>query len=154
MLAGTRRVASMTLAVTSHYYRAYAVKKPKWHISTSLLSNVRRMLSSSALSTTEMNKALANLSSGPFHWKQVLDRDAIQKSYDFADFNQAFAFMTRCALLAEKMDHHPELKNIYSHVEVTLTTHECNGVSQKDIDMAKEMDNYARDLLPFDSDRR
>jgi 4a-hydroxytetrahydrobiopterin dehydratase len=76
-------------------------------------------------------------------WKPVAGRDAIAKRFEFADFNRTFAFMTRVALLAEKMDHHPEWSNVYNKVEVTLSTHDAGGVTQKDIDMAKAMDAYA-----------
>ena len=76
-------------------------------------------------------------------WKPVAGRDAIAKRFEFADFNRAFAFMTRTALLAEKMDHHPEWSNVYNKVEVTLSTHDAGGVTQKDVDMAKAMNAYA-----------
>src|ERR1700753_1582688 len=76
-------------------------------------------------------------------WHDVSGRDAIQRRFAFADFNEAFAFMTRVALLAEKMDHHPEWSNVYNKVDVTLTTHDTGGVSDKDIAMAKAMDGYA-----------
>ncbi len=76
-------------------------------------------------------------------WKTVAGRDAIAKSFAFQDFNRAFAFMTRAALLAEKMDHHPEWFNVYNKVDVTLATHDAGGVTQKDIDMARAMDAYA-----------
>ncbi|HEY0301660.1 MAG TPA: 4a-hydroxytetrahydrobiopterin dehydratase [Rhizomicrobium sp.] len=79
-------------------------------------------------------------------WKPVAGRDAIARAFQFADFNEAFAFMTRVALLAEKMDHHPEWANVYNRVEVTLATHDAGGVTQKDIDMATAMDAYARVL--------
>ncbi len=76
-------------------------------------------------------------------WREVEGRDAIARAFRFKDFNEAFAFITRVALLAEKMDHHPEWFNVYSRVEVTLTTHDAGGVTQKDIAMAKAMDAYA-----------
>ncbi|MEJ0025155.1 MAG: 4a-hydroxytetrahydrobiopterin dehydratase [Rhizomicrobium sp.] len=76
-------------------------------------------------------------------WKTADGRDAIAKTFEFQDFNRAFAFMTRAALLAEKMDHHPEWFNVYNKVVVTLATHDAGGVTQKDIDMAKAMDGYA-----------
>jgi 4a-hydroxytetrahydrobiopterin dehydratase len=76
-------------------------------------------------------------------WKDVPGRDAIARRFEFADFNQAFAFMTRVALLAEKMDHHPEWSNVYNRVEVTLATHDAGGVTEKDIAMAQAMDSYA-----------
>jgi 4a-hydroxytetrahydrobiopterin dehydratase len=76
-------------------------------------------------------------------WDQVADRDAIRKSYRFKDFNEAFGFMTRVALLAEKADHHPEWSNVYNKVEILLTTHDAGGVSQRDIDLAKAIDGIA-----------
>merc|ERR1712062_446877 len=70
-------------------------------------------------------------------------RDAIMKKYQFKDFNQAFGFMTRVALKADKMDHHPEWFNVYNRVEVTLSTHDCSGLSQNDIKLAQFMDSVA-----------
>ncbi len=79
-------------------------------------------------------------------WNAVNDRDAIAKSYKFADFNAAFGFMSRAALHAEKHDHHPEWFNVYNRVDVTLSTHDASGVTQKDIDLARFMDEAARQL--------
>jgi 4a-hydroxytetrahydrobiopterin dehydratase len=76
-------------------------------------------------------------------WSLVADREAITRKFHFVDFDAAFAFMTRCALLAAKMDHHPEWSNVYNRVEVTLATHDEGGVTQKDIDLAAAMDGYA-----------
>ena len=76
-------------------------------------------------------------------WAEVADRDAIQRRFAFKDFNQAFAFMTRVALMAEKMDHHPEWFNVYNRVDVTLTTHDAGGVSEKDVALARFMDEIA-----------
>ena len=76
-------------------------------------------------------------------WSCEDDCKAITKTFAFKDFNKAFGFMTRCALMAEKTDHHPEWLNVYNKVTVTLTTHDSGGVTSKDIDMAKAMDNYA-----------
>ena len=84
-------------------------------------------------------KAIAQLSG----WIEVSGRDAISKAYKFADFNAAFGFMTRVALKADKMDHHPEWSNVYNKVEVVLTTHDANGVSHKDVALAKFMDEIA-----------
>ncbi len=70
-------------------------------------------------------------------------RDAINKTFTFKSFNQAFAFMTRTALLAEKMDHHPEWFNVYKTVDVTLTTHDAGGVTELDIKLAKAMNRFA-----------
>lgn len=76
-------------------------------------------------------------------WSPVSDRDAIQRSFRFEDFNAAFGFMTRVAMMAEKMDHHPEWSNVYNRVDVTLTTHDANGVTAKDVDLARFMDALA-----------
>jgi len=76
-------------------------------------------------------------------WSEVKDRDAISKKFVFADFNQAFGFMARAALIAEKMDHHPEWFNVYKNVEVTLSTHDAGGVTDKDVTLAQAMDKLA-----------
>jgi 4a-hydroxytetrahydrobiopterin dehydratase len=73
-------------------------------------------------------------------WRELSGRDAIQKKFVFKDFNEAFGFMSRVALAAEKMDHHPEWFNVYKTVEVTLSTHDAGGVTEKDIALAKFMD--------------
>ncbi|KAG7354757.1 pterin 4 alpha carbinolamine dehydratase family protein [Nitzschia inconspicua] len=88
-------------------------------------------------------------SGSPFPWEKVNGKSAITKTFYFADFNQAWSFMSRTALLAEKMDHHPEWFNVYNRVEITLTTHDCDGVSEKDIAMANAMEEYASGLMPF-----
>ena len=77
-------------------------------------------------------------------WREVQSRDAIARKFVFKDFNQAFGFMSRVALLAEKMDHHPEWFNVYKTVDVTLATHDAGGVTEKDVAMAKAMEEYAR----------
>ena len=76
-------------------------------------------------------------------WSNVKDRDAISKKFIFADFNQAFGFMMRAALIAEKMDHHPEWFNVYKNVEVTLSTHDAGGVTELDVKLAEAMDKLA-----------
>ena len=83
--------------------------------------------------------ALAELSG----WKEVEGRDAIQKSFQFADFNAAFGFMARVALKADQMDHHPEWFNVYNRVDITLSTHDAGGLSERDITLAKAIDGYA-----------
>ncbi len=74
------------------------------------------------------------------------DRDAIEKTFKFADFKTAFGFMSSCALKAEQMDHHPEWFNVYNRVEVTLTTHDADGVTELDIELAGFMDALAAKL--------
>lgn len=91
------------------------------------------------LSGDARTKALAGLKD----WAEVDGRDAIHKTFTFADFNQAFAFMARVALEAEKADHHPEWFNVYNRVEVTLATHDAGGVTEKDIALASKMDAFA-----------
>ena len=76
-------------------------------------------------------------------WRDVAGRDAISRRYVFADFSEAFGFMARAALVAEKMDHHPEWSNVYRTVEVTLTTHSAGGVTDLDIRLAGAMDGIA-----------
>lgn len=76
-------------------------------------------------------------------WREVEGRDAIAKTFTFTDFNQAFGWMTRVALFAEKMDHHPEWSNVYKTVEVTLATHSAGGLTEKDITLARAMDACA-----------
>jgi 4a-hydroxytetrahydrobiopterin dehydratase len=76
-------------------------------------------------------------------WTEVSGRDAIARKFVFADFNAAFGFMTRAALVAEKMDHHPEWFNVYRTVDVTLSTHDAGGVTELDIRLAAEMNRLA-----------
>ena len=73
-------------------------------------------------------------------WRAVEGRDAIERDLRFADFAAAFGFMARIALVAEKMDHHPEWSNVYSRVHVLLTTHEADGVTERDVALAKAID--------------
>jgi 4a-hydroxytetrahydrobiopterin dehydratase len=76
-------------------------------------------------------------------WSAADGRDAITKTFKFADFNAAFGWMTRIALAAEKLDHHPEWSNVYSRVEVLLATHDADGVTELDVTLAKLMDAAA-----------
>jgi 4a-hydroxytetrahydrobiopterin dehydratase len=76
-------------------------------------------------------------------WELAREREAIRRRFTFVDFDAAFAFMTRAALMAAKLDHHPEWSNVYNRVDVTLATHDAGGVTQKDIDLAAAMDGYA-----------
>jgi 4a-hydroxytetrahydrobiopterin dehydratase len=84
--------------------------------------------------------ALAKLSG----WSEVKGRDAITRQFEFSDFNEAFGFMVRAALVAEKLDHHPEWFNVYNKVEVTLATHDAGGVTERDIKLAQAMDRLAK----------
>ena len=73
-------------------------------------------------------------------WQHDAQRDAISRDFIFADFAEAFAFMTQIAIVAEKRNHHPEWSNVYNKVNVTLTTHDANGLTQRDVDLAQTMD--------------
>ena len=76
-------------------------------------------------------------------WSEVKDRDAITKTFTFRDFNEAFGFMTRAALVAEKLDHHPEWFNVYKTVTVTLSTHDAGGLTERDVKLAEVMNRLA-----------
>jgi 4a-hydroxytetrahydrobiopterin dehydratase len=92
------------------------------------------------LSTEARRAALAGLSG----WEETPSHDAIRKEFRFGDFQAAFAFMTRIALAAEKMDHHPEWTNVYNRVEIILSTHDAKGVTAKDIELAQAIEQAAR----------
>lgn len=91
------------------------------------------------LAPAEREAALAKLDG----WTSVEGRDAITKVFTFGDFQEAFAFMTRSALLAERMNHHPEWSNVYRTVTVTLATHVADGVTRLDIELAEGMNRFA-----------
>ncbi len=76
-------------------------------------------------------------------WEAVDGRDAITRTFKFKDFNEAFGFMARAALIAEKMDHHPEWFNVYNRVDVTLSTHDAGGLTELDVELAAAMDRLA-----------
>ncbi len=90
------------------------------------------------LTDTEINKALEGLEG----WAKVPNRSAITKSFKFKNFSQCWAFMSRIALLAEKMNHHPEWFNVYSQLDIVLTTHDAGGVSPLDIEMATKIEKF------------
>jgi 4a-hydroxytetrahydrobiopterin dehydratase len=92
------------------------------------------------LGKEEREAALAQLPG--WQWDEA--RDAIRKSFRFADFSEAFGFMTRIALAAEAADHHPEWSNVWNRVNILLTTHSANGLTQKDIDLATRIEALAR----------
>jgi 4a-hydroxytetrahydrobiopterin dehydratase len=94
------------------------------------------------LSAEARKSALKGLSG----WQEVRGRDAIERTFTFKDFNEAFGFMSRAALVAEKSDHHPEWRNVYKTVEVVLSTHDAGGVTSRDVDLAKAMNAIAKSL--------
>ncbi|KAM4678007.1 pterin-4-alpha-carbinolamine dehydratase 2 isoform 1-T1 [Discoglossus pictus] len=93
------------------------------------------------LTPEERNQALQELQT--LGWTEISARDAIYKEYIFKNFNQAFGFMTRVALQAEKMNHHPEWFNVYNKVQITLTTHDCGRLTKKDVKLAQFMEKAA-----------
>ena len=97
------------------------------------------------LTQTERLAALPAL--GETGWGAVPDRDAIRKLWKFKSFIEAWGFMSRAALIAEKLNHHPEWSNVYNVVDVTLTTHDCQGLSDLDLDLAKRLDTLAPEAL-------
>jgi 4a-hydroxytetrahydrobiopterin dehydratase len=91
------------------------------------------------LGAAQRDAALADLTG----WKMAEGRDALTRSLKFTDFSAAFGFMTRVALAAEKLDHHPEWSNVWNRVEITLSTHDAGGLTQRDIDLARIIDKLA-----------
>ncbi len=91
------------------------------------------------LTAEELETALGKLKG----WSKAEDREAISRSFEFKNFNQAFAFMTQGALMAERMDHHPEWFNVYNKVDVTLSTHSAEGVTDLDVRLAEFMNRAA-----------
>lgn len=85
-------------------------------------------------------------------WRAVEGRDAIRKIWKFRSFSAAWGFMSRAALVAEKLNHHPEWTNVYNVVDVTLTTHDCGGLSALDIELARRMDRIAGDSVAVERD--
>ncbi len=80
---------------------------------------------------------------GDTGWAAVPERDALRKILKFRNFSEAWGFMTRAALVAEKLNHHPEWKNVYNTVDIVLTTHDCHGLSRLDVELAQAMDRLA-----------
>ena len=95
------------------------------------------------LTAEEREKHVAELS----HWSMVEGREAITRTFEFKDFIAGFGFMSEVALQAEKSDHHPEWFNVYNRVEVTLATHDCSGLSLRDIKLARFMDTVAQQKM-------
>ena len=96
------------------------------------------------LSKDAITAALAELGG----WSLATDGASIKRSFVFKNFSEAFAFMTRVALLAEQQDHHPEWANVYNRVEITLTTHDCGGLSTRDAKMARAIDRLQPLAIP------
>ena len=96
----------------------------------------------SKLDATQRTKALAQLKG----WSHDAKRDAITKTYTFKNFVEAFGFMSKAALIAERMDHHPEWSNVYRTVNVLLTTHDAAGLTEKDVNLARAMDEASGGL--------
>mmetsp|Transcript_14653 Transcript_14653/g.24909 ORF Transcript_14653/g.24909 Transcript_14653/m.24909 type:complete len:189 (-) Transcript_14653:1505-2071(-) len=97
--------------------------------------------------TALSNTLLSKKSRFPGGWSPTNGRDAITKTFNFIDFNQAWEFMSQIATIAEEMNHHPEWMNVYNRVEVTLTTHDVDGLSNYDVEMAQKMDEIEVQLL-------
>ncbi|MBI1620866.1 4a-hydroxytetrahydrobiopterin dehydratase [Aquamicrobium zhengzhouense] len=99
-------------------------------------------MSRTKLERSQIEAALLQLDG----WNLEKDAQAIRREFKFKNFSEAFSFMTRSALAAEKMDHHPEWSNVYNKVDVRLTTHSAGGVTALDIDLAKKMDRFVADV--------
>ena len=92
------------------------------------------------LDTTAVRASLADLNG----WELEGDDTAISKSFKFRNFSEAFAFMTRTALAAEQLDHHPDWSNVFNRVEISLTTHSVGGLTELDFELARQIDNFAK----------
>ncbi|XP_077122207.1 pterin-4-alpha-carbinolamine dehydratase 2 [Ranitomeya variabilis] len=111
-------------------------------ISSALIKHYSRMTSEAHLLTPEeRTQAVQDLQA--LGWAEIAARDAIYKEFVFKTFNQAFGFMTRVALQAEKMNHHPEWFNVYNKVQITLTTHDCGKLTRKDVKLAQFIEKAA-----------
>ncbi|PNJ59670.1 PCBD2 isoform 1, partial [Pongo abelii] len=93
------------------------------------------------LTPEERNQAILDLKAAG--WSELSERDAIYKEFSFRNFNQAFGFMSRVALQAEKMNHHPEWFNVYNKVQITLTSHDCGELTKKDVKLAQFIEKAA-----------
>ncbi|KAK6474955.1 pterin-4-alpha-carbinolamine dehydratase 2-like isoform X1 [Huso huso] len=112
------------------------------HFNTASATQSSKMASDSHwLSPAEREQFLLELKATG--WAEVEDRDALYKELSFKSFNQAFGFMTRVALQAEKLNHHPEWFNVYNKVQITLITHDCGGLSKRDVKLAQFIDKVA-----------
>jgi 4a-hydroxytetrahydrobiopterin dehydratase len=91
------------------------------------------------LTASERDEALRDIAG----WAPVEGRGAIRRSFRFKDFNEAWGFMNRVALAAERLDHHPEWSNVWNRVEILLSTHDAGGLTRRDIDLARQIDSFA-----------
>src|SRR6516165_4000967 len=107
-------------------------------------ASLRSAAMAEKLSGETRKTALARLKG----WREVAGRDAISKKFVFKDFSEAFGFMARAALVAEKLDHHPEWSNVYKTVDVTLSTHDTGGLTELDVRLAEAMDKLAGSIPP------
>ncbi|XP_053421932.1 pterin-4-alpha-carbinolamine dehydratase 2 isoform X1 [Nycticebus coucang] len=96
------------------------------------------------LTAEERNQVIQDLKAAG--WSELSERDAIYKEFSFKNFNQAFGFMSRVALQAEKMNHHPEWFNVYNKVQITLTSHDCGGLTKRDVKLAKFIEKAAASM--------
>ena len=97
------------------------------------------------LTSDERTQQLAKLN----RWESLAERDAIRRRFEFADFNEAFGFMTRVAIKAQEMDHHPEWFNVYHKVVVDLVTHSAGGITARDVELARRMSEIAARRAPL-----
>uniref|UniRef100_A0A8D0JXX6 4a-hydroxytetrahydrobiopterin dehydratase n=1 Tax=Sus scrofa TaxID=9823 RepID=A0A8D0JXX6_PIG len=109
-----------------------------WHRSQAL---AKMSAGAHGLTAEERNQVIPDLQAAG--WSELRERDAIYKEFSFKNFNQAFGFMSRVALQAEKMNHHPEWFNVYNKVQITLTSHDCGGLTKRDVRLAKFIDKAA-----------
>ena len=114
------------------------VDRERWWVYDRIFQ-LRRYTMADPLTADQLSDALKEL---PL-WQRVEGRSAIRRSFQFKNFIEAFGFMTRCALIAEKLNHHPEWFNVYKTVDVTLATHDADGVTELDIKLATHMDAIA-----------
>ncbi|XP_057590608.1 pterin-4-alpha-carbinolamine dehydratase 2 isoform X1 [Hippopotamus amphibius kiboko] len=112
-----------------------------WVGTTSCLCAMAQSADTHWSTAEERNQVILDLKAAG--WSELSERDAIYKEFSFKNFNQAFGFMSRVALQAEKMNHHPEWFNVYNKVQITLTSHDCGGLTKRDVKLAKFIEKAA-----------
>ncbi|XP_054998628.1 pterin-4-alpha-carbinolamine dehydratase 2 isoform X1 [Sorex araneus] len=124
---------------------AWGLRGPAWRLSAALRAPWRGLAATSAdahsLTPEERNQVVLDLKAAG--WLELRERDAIYKEFTFKNFNQAFGFMSRIALQAEKMNHHPEWFNVYNKVQITLTSHDSGGLTKRDVKLANFIEKVA-----------